>query len=88
MKEIVQLLLEAPDNQLDEQAKVFIRQWDEVPTALQILKVLDICVHAALASSFAMSVLNVMYENALKAEGKKHEDLVPLATWRTNGTME
>jgi len=88
MKEIVQLLLEAPDNQLDEQAKVFIKQWDEVPTALQILKVLDICVYAALASSFTMSVLNVMYENALRAEGKKHEDLVSLATWRTNGTME
>ena len=83
MKEIIQLLIEAPDHELDAQAVEIIKTWGEKPTALQILEVLDKCVYCAWASGFTMQVLNVLYDAALKNEGKTHEDLVPLATWRT-----
>lgn len=87
MKQIVELLLSAPDSQLDDQAKELIKLWDECPKALQILKVLDVCAYAALASDTTMTILDIMYKTALKAEGKTHEDMVALATWRTNGTL-
>lgn len=86
MKEVVQVLMSAPDSELDAQAKELIKEWDECPKALQILKVLDVCAYAALASDTAMTVLDIMYKTALKAEGMTHDDAVKLATWRTNGT--
>ena len=83
MKEVIQLLTEAPDYELDPQAIELIKKWDATPTALQILEVLDKCVYCAWASGFTMQVLNLLYDTTLKNEGKKHEDMVPLATWRT-----
>ena len=88
MREIVKLLLSAPDESLDESAKVMIRLWDDVPTAVQILKVLDISIYAALGSGTAITVMQVMYKEALKNEGTTHEEIVKLAYWRTNGTLE
>lgn len=88
MREIVELLLAAPDGQLDESAKTMIRLWDDVPKAVQILKVLDISIYAALGSGIAITVMQVMYEHALKTEGITREDVVRLAYWRTNGTIE
>jgi hypothetical protein len=77
-----ELLLKAPDSQLDSSMLPLIKAWDEPPKAIQILEVVDKCIHGSLASSFVMVVLQGMYDQALKNEGLTHEQLVPLATWR------
>lgn len=82
MGELATLLLSSSDRQLDAAMFPLIAKWDEEPTALQILEVLDHCIHGSLASGFVESTLQVVYDMALKREGKTHEDMVPLATWR------
>lgn len=82
-KSMKTLLLLAPDSQLDAQMKPLIEQWSDPPTSLQILEVVDHCIHASLASGFVVSALQALYEAALKNEGIKHEDNVPKATWRS-----
>lgn len=77
------LLLEASDTQMDAKMKPLIKQWSDPPTSLQVLEVLDHCIHESLASGFVVSVFQMMYDDRLKEENKKHEDNVPLATWRT-----
>ena len=79
---LVQLLLSAPDSQIDTSIKRLIERWSDPPKALEILEALDGCVHAAAASGFATSVLEALYAGALKREGTRHEDVVALATWR------
>lgn len=82
MKEIIEHLLKAPDRQLDAQMKPLIEKWSDPPTALQVLEVLDYCIHGSLASGFVVSVLQILYDMRCKAEGVTHEQLEPLATWR------
>jgi hypothetical protein len=82
MQEIIDALLEAPDSQLDDAAKKYIREWGDPPTALQILEVLDWCVWAAWASGFTMQVLNIMFEKALKDEKTSREEIEKKAVWR------
>jgi hypothetical protein len=80
---IKQHLLEAPDSHLDASMKPLIIAWDEVPTSLQILEVLDKCTHYALASSFVMMILQSFYDQALVDENVTHESNVEYAKWRT-----
>lgn len=83
MSELKRLLLEASDAQLDASMKPLIEKWDEPePTSLQILEVVDHCIHGSLASGFMVAALQALYDAALKREGKNHEDNVPHATWR------
>jgi hypothetical protein len=82
MSEMKQLFLTAPDGQLDACMKPLIEKWDDEPTSLQILEVLDHCIYSALASGFVVTVLQTMYDAALKVEGKTHEDNLVNATWR------
>lgn len=76
------LLLEAPDDQLDASMFPLIKAWDENPTSLQVLEVLDHCAHAALASDFTMAALDIILQMRLQEEGKVMEDIVKDATWR------
>lgn len=75
-------ILAAPDGHLDESVKPLIENWDEEPTSLQVLEVLDKCVHGGLASDMLMLLFNNVYVQALEKEGKLHNDNVQLATWR------
>ena len=79
-----EMLLKAPDGQLDAAMHPLIAKWDENPTSLQILEVLDHCIHGALASGFVVTVLQSLYDSALLKEGKIHADNEPLATWRNH----
>jgi hypothetical protein len=76
----------APATEIDPSMLPLIAKWDSpMPTALQVLEVLDICIYSALASSFAISALQSTYEGCLKIEGSTHEDVVKHATnWRNN----
>jgi hypothetical protein len=78
-----QMLLTAPETQLDHQMFPLIEKWDDEPTSLQLLEVLDQCIYFALASGFVITLLQNMYDLALEREGKTHEDDIPFATWRT-----
>lgn len=82
MKSLKDAFLGLSDEQLDASMFPLIRKWSDPPSALQILEVLDHCIHGALASGFIVTTLQVLYDASLKREGKAHEDMVPLATWR------
>jgi hypothetical protein len=82
MSELKQLLLQASDTQLDACMFPLIEKWDDPAKSIQILEVLDHCIHGALASGFVVQVLQVLYEQALANEGITREHNIPLATWR------
>lgn len=82
MKEIREYLLKAPDTQLDAAVKPLIEKWDEDPTPLQILEVLDLCIHDALASGFVVSTLQAIYDVQCKKSNTTHEEVEKLASWR------
>lgn len=75
-------LLKAPITQLDASMHPHIQKWEDPPKAIEILFVLDHCIHAALASGFVVTLLQLQYDIALKRENLKHEQLEPLAVWR------
>ena len=81
-KTLKQLLMTAPPGQIDDSMKVLIDKWDEPVKAIQVLEVLDKCVRYSLASSFAIVLLEMIYNDALANESLKHEDVVKQATWR------
>ena len=75
-------LLGCSEDQPNPAMKTKMEGWTDDPSSLQILEVLNRCIHASLASGFVVSVLQWMYDSTLKQENKTHEDNVPLATWR------
>jgi hypothetical protein len=79
-----QLLLDAPDSQMDASMKSFIQKWPDPPTSLHVLEVLDRIIFAALASGFVVRLMQVLYDDACKREGTTHESNVSLAIWREN----
>lgn len=76
------MFLIAPNSQLDTSMKPLVEQWDDEPTAIQILEVLDQCIYAGLASGFTVTAMQMMLDRALQRENSTLDDLVPLATWR------
>lgn len=82
MTEILDLLLKAPDSQLDESMFELIKQFSSPPKALELLEVIDKCVCDSLASGFVLTLLEAFYMDALEAEGKIHEEVIKDAIWR------
>lgn len=86
MNSLKEHLLTAPDDQIDKSMFPLIKKWDDAPTSIQILEVLDNCIYASLASGFVVTLLQTLYTTALANEGKKHEANLPLAAaWRNRG---
>lgn len=75
-------LLKAPGTQLDASMLPYIQKWEDIPKAIDILFVLDRCIHASLASGFVVALLQLQYNIALERENLRHEQLEPLAVWR------
>jgi len=82
MSELAKMLLEAPDSQLDAAMKPYIEKWSDPPKAIQILEVLDHCIHGSLANDLVIKALQLFYDQACKVEGVTHAALVPQAVWR------
>lgn len=80
--ELVTHLLSAPDSQLDASMKPLIEAWSNPPTPLQVLAVLDQCVHSALASSVVITLLTIFYQEALQSANTTNEEVIKLAVWR------
>lgn len=78
-----ELLLSAPEGQLDPCLFPKVRAWTEPdPTALEVLEVLDACVNGSLASGFIVAALRAYYSTRVDAEGTTHEKVVQHAVWR------
>lgn len=78
-----EIWLEAPVEQMAGVIKNIIREkWDDEPSAIQILEVVDHCVYWGASSDFVVTALNAYMHIALKNEGKTYEQLVTEATWR------
>ena len=81
-KSLKELLLESSDSQLDASMFPLIAEWDDPPTSLQLLEVIDHCIYASLSSGFVLKVLQSMYESTCAKEGITHEHNELIATWR------
>ena len=79
MHDLTQLLLTVP---MDASMRPLVQKWDDPPKAIQILEVLDHCIHGALAAGAVLTLLRFGYQQALDREGTTHEAVVTLATWR------
>lgn len=82
MKDLIEMLKSAPESQLDASVKPLIVAWSDPPKPIEILEVLDSCVHASLASAFVVGLLDLIYKDACQREGLSHDDVVKQATWR------
>ena len=82
MSEIKNVLLRAPSNELDPVVHGLIEKWNEEPTSLQVLEVLDKVIYGSLASTFTVMVLQSLYGKALANENTTHDKVVKLAVWR------
>jgi hypothetical protein len=82
--ELVGLLKVAPSNHLDPIALAKINIWDDMPSSIQVLEVLDMCIYGSLGSALTVAVLQALYDMLLKMENITHEDNLQFATWRNN----
>lgn len=76
------ILLSAPEHLLDASMKPLIEKWSETPTPIEILEVLDHCIHGALAAGMIITMLQMMYKEACDAANTPHEEVVKNAVWR------
>lgn len=75
--------LEAPDNVIDQSIREMIRdKWDDEPTSIQILEVVDHVVHWGAGSDLAVHLLDLRLRAALASENKILDDILPDAVWR------
>lgn len=77
-----QVLLTAPESQLDPSMFPLIEKWDDPPRAIQLLEAIDKCIYSSLSSGFVLTGMQLAYKRACENEGVTHEELVPSATWR------
>lgn len=82
MATMKQLFLCAPEDRMDAQLRPLIEKWDDQPSSIQILEVLDLSIYGALADDFVVSTLQTMYNRALDSEGITHEANLSKANWR------
>ena len=82
MNELKQLLLDAPEDQIDAGARHSIATWSEPPKALEIFRTLDECVYGAMTSGFVVQVLETMLVVQSKEENLTRAQLEELAIWR------
>jgi hypothetical protein len=76
------ILLSAPEHLLDASMKTLVEKWSETPTPIEILEVLDHCVHGALAAGMVVTMLQIMYKEACDGANTTHEEVVKNAVWR------
>jgi hypothetical protein len=76
------LLLQAPDSQIDAQLKNLIGKWSEPPKSIEVLESLDHCVRYSSGSDFVVSVLRAILEQSMKVENTDYDTVVSQATWR------
>ncbi|HEY3526080.1 MAG TPA: hypothetical protein VGK47_07780 [Nitrososphaeraceae archaeon] len=76
------ILLSAPEHLLDDSMKTLVEKWSETPTPIEILEVLDHCIHGALAAGMVVTMLQMMYKESCDKANTTHEEVVKNASWR------
>lgn len=78
-----QHLLVAPAGVLSPLLLPIVERWNDPPTSIQLLELLDQCVHTGGAAGFVVTALEAVMLKTMQDEGVTSEDLLPLAVWRT-----
>lgn len=73
IKFAISLLKKMTDNELDPKVMEKVNAWSDPPKSIEVLEVLDLCIYYDLASSFVVSVLQVIYRDLCAIEGVTHE---------------
>ena len=81
---LVAFLKAAPHGEIDTFAVDKMKTWGELPSSLEVLEILDMCIYGALASPIAITAIKQLYSYLLESENKTHDDNVPYAHWRNN----
>jgi hypothetical protein len=82
MQNIRNVLLAAPPEHLHPSILCYIKKWSDVPKAIEVLQVLDLCIFSSLGSDFAIRLLQLVYDSALEIENIVHEEVLINAHWR------
>lgn len=80
-QELVDLILEAPDSQLDESVFNDIKGWNLEPSALDILFILDKIVYFSLGSEFTVSMFGMVLAQAMIEEDIDMDELTSQRNW-------
>lgn len=82
LKEFKLLFITAPNEQIDDTLKERIKEWSDVPKAIEILQALDYASMYSLGSEFAISVMDVAFKLAVENEQADMTTLLQQAWWR------
>lgn len=82
LKEFKILFLNAPNDQIDDTLKERIREWGDVPKAIELFQALDYATMYSLGSEFAISVIDVAFKLAMELEQVDIQTLLTQAWWR------
>ncbi len=77
-----EMLLHQSEASFDSVLKPIVAEWPDEPTPLQILEVLDKCIHGGLASGIVISILQNVYDVECRKRNITHEAVAANATWR------
>jgi hypothetical protein len=79
---LIELLLVAPEDQLDPSVRSLIEKWNRpMPKAVQVLEVLYKCVFSSRCSDFVVGTLETIYERALENENVTRAEIEKLVAW-------
>lgn len=82
METMKELFARAPEVEIDPSLQPIIQRWDDEPSAVQVLELLDHGTHSGGLSDFVISALRIMLTQAMNSEGLAWNDLVAKVTWR------
>lgn len=80
--ELQDLLVNAPEHQLDQPIRDIISKWDNPPKPIQVLEALDKCIFCGASTDFVVEVLYAVYDESLKIAGTTNEEVEKQALWR------
>lgn len=76
----------APDSSLSNELQSIIDRWNDDPSAIQVLELLDWAIHSGGANQFTVRVLETMLYARIKEEHTTYADVIARATWRKEMT--
>lgn len=82
MQHLKQILLNAPESAFEPALKELVESWDEEPTALELLRLLDEAAYIGGANEAVMQILDRCLHDRLGIEGITMDDLIGEAAWR------
>lgn len=82
MSKLHDILLRAPESELNKKARNSVLAWSKPPKAIEVLHTLNQCVQGRLASGLAVKVLQVLLDDQMLAEKVTRDELLEQNVWR------